>query len=202
MLGKIIYSFSRNQKALNVLKDKYAINIPNLFRSNSGNEMLVQIFSALGWEGKLDSLFERGTSWGDIDDAFKTNKTPIVGNTQYMDEPVHFSKTKKLYYFVKKGLLTDDSINAISGLISELWAGMEIRKKGGEFYFCSDACPDGDTEVFIPPQVKTAKNAINKVYYGAPGTGKSFAINKETEGNEKVVTVFHLIHYTGFCWCA
>ena len=34
-------------------------------------------------------------------------------------------------------------------------------------------------------------DAINKIYYGAPGTGKSHTINRLTIGNPKVVTVFH-----------
>lgn len=38
---------------------------------------------------------------------------------------------------------------------------------------------------------KPAKVGCNYIYYGAPGTGKSHQLNELTEGDRKIVTVFH-----------
>ncbi|WP_206186973.1 AAA family ATPase [Yersinia massiliensis] len=37
----------------------------------------------------------------------------------------------------------------------------------------------------------SSKIGVNYIYYGAPGTGKSHQLNELTEGNRKIVTVFH-----------
>jgi hypothetical protein len=104
MLSKVIYAFSQSTSALEVLTNKYSMNIPYLFKSDSGDDLLFQIISTLGWQGKLDSIIEQGTSWEGIEDAFRTAATPVVGNTHYVDEPVHYSEAQRKYYFIKKGL--------------------------------------------------------------------------------------------------
>ncbi|MEQ5138035.1 AAA family ATPase [Providencia alcalifaciens] len=40
-------------------------------------------------------------------------------------------------------------------------------------------------------QKKLSVKGVNFIYYGAPGTGKSHQLNELTEGNRKIVTVFH-----------
>ena len=182
MLGKVIYAFSQSDSALEVLTNKYSMNIPYLFRSDSGDDLLFQILSTLGWQRKLDSFLKQGTSWGGIEDAFRATTPPVVGNTHYVDEPVHYSEVQRKYYFIKRDLLaTPDSVEIVSGLISSLWPNMQIRQKDSEYIFCSVARHDGDV----------AKHGTNKIYYGAPGTGKSHTINNQTSDGTKVVTVFH-----------
>lgn len=192
MLGKIIYAFSQSDSALEVLTNKYSMHIPYLFRSVSGDNLLFQIISALGWQGKLDSIVDQGNSWGDIEDAFRSATTPVVGNTNYIDEPVHYSEVQGEYYFIKRELLgSSDSVTVVSGLLSSLWPNMEIRKRDSDFIFCSVARHDSEFSPFNSRSAGGVKNGANKIYYGAPGTGKSYTINSQTSGGEKVITVFH-----------
>ncbi|GFO73562.1 hypothetical protein BJAS_P4425 [Bathymodiolus japonicus methanotrophic gill symbiont] len=192
MLGKVIYAFSQSISAFEVLANKYSMNIPYLFQSDSGDDLLFQILSTLGWQGKLDSIIEQGTAWGEIEDAFRSATTPVVGNANYVDDPVHYSEVKMEYYFIKKGLLTTpDSINMVSDLVSKLWLNMQLIRKDAEFLFCSSARSTSDLAPFLLGSSGTAKNGTNKIYYGAPGTGKSHTINNQTSDRTKVVTVFH-----------
>jgi len=192
MLGKVIYAFSQSISAFEVLANKYSMNIPYLFQSDSGDDLLFQILSTLGWQGKLDSILEQGTAWGQIEDAFRSATTPVVGNTHYVDDPVHYSEAKMEYLFIKKGLLiTPDSIKIVSDLVSNLWPNMEVRQKGAEFRFCSSACPTSDLTPFLLRSSGATKTGTNKIYYGAPGTGKSHTINNQTSDRTNVVTVFH-----------
>ncbi|EJF7710451.1 McrB family protein [Providencia sp. PROV230] len=51
---------------------------------------------------------------------------------------------------------------------------------------------DEDTSSIIHLlSTKPAKVGCNYIYYGAPGTGKSHQLNELTEGDRKIVTVFH-----------
>jgi hypothetical protein len=189
MLGQIIYSFSKSPLALEVLANKYSASIPYLFRSDSGDDLLFKIVSTLGWQDKLEPLLESSSSrtidWGDLNDAFLVSSTPVAGHTQYVDKPVHYSESLVKYVHIKKGLLdTEPSLKTVSNLISDLWPNMLIHQDGAEFLFKSSGRISSRGPLF--------EGASNKVFYGAPGTGKSHRIlNKESKGAEKIVTVFH-----------
>lgn len=189
VLGDLLYAFSKSQVAYKVLMDNYSKNVPHIFRAESGNELIFMILSTLSWQKSLDSLLEittgRFSDWGSIDKAFLFSLTPVSGNTQYVEEPIHYSSSLNHYVHIKKGLLdTEELIEAISELILPLWNNMSIQKDGGEFLFRSSSCSCIRGPIF--------EGATNKIYYGAPGTGKSYKIHtEECKGAEKVVTVFH-----------
>lgn len=190
MLGKLIYAFSKNLNSYQTLFNKYCSNIPYLFNSSNGDELILMIFSCLGWQGKLESLLGNDPTarlivWEDVTDAFLLSPTPVSGNTQYIDKPVHYSVLLKKYVHIKKGLLdSDELIVIISKLISHLWPSMSIHKGDGEFLFRSSGLSTTSALVF--------EGATNKIFYGAPGTGKSHKIlTEECQDAEKVVTVFH-----------
>lgn len=192
MLGKIIYAFSQSDSALEVLTNKYSMCIPYLFRSDSGDDLLFKILSALGWQGKLNSVVEQGGAWGDIADAFRAASTPVVGNANYIDEPVHYSEDQRKYYFIKRDLLaSSDSLAVVSDLVSNLWPNMQIRQRDSDFIFCSASRNDSEFSPFSFLSDEGVKSGANKIYYGAPGTGKSYTINSQTRAGTKVITVFH-----------
>lgn len=189
MLGALTSAFSKNKVAYNVLVDKYSAYLPHLFRAQSGDELLFMILSTLGWEGKLDAELNASSSgfadWGSVDKAFLFRPTSISGNAGYVEDPIHYHSPSHQYVYVKTGLLDTDELRAsVSELISQLWNNMSIQKDDEAFFFKSSLRIDSKAPAFT--------GATNKIFYGAPGTGKSHHIhNVECGGADTIVTVFH-----------
>ncbi|MDC9597934.1 AAA family ATPase [Xenorhabdus anantnagensis] len=190
LLGKIIYMFSNQKEEYEYLSGRYSSCIPYLFSAPDGDGLLLRILSSLGWEGKIDSLLGNDTNaefidWGGIGRALLLRPRALSGNEQYVETPVHYSVLLEKYVFIKKGLLdTAESLDKISGLVSAIWSGMSIRKKDGLFFFESSA-----RSVATGPAVT---GGTNRIFYGAPGTGKSHRVHEYMSADaEKVVTVFH-----------
>lgn len=189
MLGHLIYAFSKNQHSYQVLIDKYCSHVPNIFNSKSSDDLLLMIVSTLGLQGKLEPLLvnpnNRKIDWDDISNAFLISSTPVSGNTQYVDKPVHYSTSLKEYVHIKKGLLSTQELqDKVSKLISKLWPNVVINQDGSDFSLQSVSRVKASGPPF--------EGAENKIFYGAPGTGKSHKVQTEaSKGAEKVITVFH-----------
>ncbi|MEZ8038947.1 AAA family ATPase [Vibrio sp. 1F263] len=189
VLGDLLYAFSKSPSAYQALMDNYSPAIPYLFRSTSGDELMFRILSTLGWQGKLDAELTPSSSgfadWGSIDKAFLFRPTSILGHAEYVEEPIHYHLPSHQYVYVKTGLLDTDELRAsVSDLISRLWNNMSIQKDDDVFFFKSFLRFDLKAPAFT--------GASNKIFYGAPGTGKSHHIhNVECDGANKIVTVFH-----------
>ncbi|WP_172581183.1 AAA family ATPase [Vibrio harveyi] len=189
VLGDLLYAFSKSPSAYQALMNNYSTAVPYLFRATSGDELMFRILSTLGWQGKLDTELNPSSSgfadWGSIDKVFLFRPTSISGNTGYVEEPIHYHSPSHQYVFVKKGLLdTEDLRASVSELISKLWNNMSIQKHDEAFFFKSSLRFDSKGPAFT--------GATNKIFYGAPGTGKSHHIhNVECKDAFKIVTVFH-----------
>ena len=189
MLAQIIYKLFQSPAALQVLSNKYLSSIPYLFQDYSGDNLLFKILSTLGWKGKLDSLLEGHSGsiveWGSINDAFLLKTANVVGNNHYVEAPVHYSEALAKYVYIKKSLLSNDvSCELVSNLVAEIWPDMVIRSDNSLFSFKSSGRIDTIGPIF--------EGAKNKIFYGAPGTGKSYKIlTEECKDAVTVVTVFH-----------
>ncbi|WP_081634768.1 AAA family ATPase [Vibrio jasicida] len=190
LLGHLLYAFAQDPAAYQVLTENYSSSIPYLFKAASGDELIVQVLSTLGWQGKLDAELNPSSSsdfadWGSIEKAFLLRPKLIPGNPGYVEEPIHYHSSSNQYVFVKKGLLdSDKQIGEVSELISKLWSNMSIQKDDEAFIFKSSLRIDSKAPAFT--------GATNTIFYGAPGTGKSHHIhNVECVGASTIVTVFH-----------
>ncbi|NOI55243.1 AAA domain-containing protein [Vibrio crassostreae] len=189
VLGDLLYAFSKSNSAYEVLMDNYSAYVPHLLRGKTGDELLFMVLSSLGWQGKLDNILGSSPArlhpWESIPDAFLMSTTPVPGNERYITKPVHYSTSCKQYVHIKKGLLdSDELIATVSELISALWPNTLVYKSDDAFLLKSSGRTDVIGAEF--------KGATNKIFYGAPGTGKSHKIHTvECVGSEKVVTVFH-----------
>ena len=188
-LSKLVCAFSKSPLAQQTLVSNYSAYLPHLFHSAEGDELLLMVLSTLGWRDILDSVIGTSTSrycdWSEITGAFLLSLTPVPGNTLYVEQPIHYSKVLQKYIHIKKGLLdTVESIETVSKLISALWPDMCIHKNNGEFFFKSSNRSNISGPIF--------HGATNKIFYGAPGTGKSHKIlTEECLNAKKIVTVFH-----------
>lgn len=189
VLGDLLYAFSKSPSAYQALMDNYSPAIPYLFRSTSGDELMFRVLSTLGWQGQLDAELNPSSSgfadWGSIDKAFLFRPTSILGHAEYVEEPIHYHSPSHQYVYVKTGLLDTDELRAsVSELICKLWSNMSIQKDDEVFFFKSFLRFDSKAPAFT--------GATNKIFYGAPGTGKSHHIhNVECDGVDTIVTVFH-----------
>ena len=189
MLSRIVYAFSKYPEAYKTLTAKYGAYVPHMFRATSGDDLLFMILSTLGWKDKLDSQLvnsaDRIIDWGNIQNAFLMCPIPESGNTLYVEKPIHHSTSLGKYVHIKKGLLdTEESLKKVSSLVSLLWPNMTIHKDGSEYFFKSS----GHIRTMGP----NFEGATNKIFYGAPGTGKSHKIKyEESKEAEKITTVFH-----------
>ncbi len=62
-----------------------------------------------------------------------------------------------------------------------------------------------DEEMFMhlsPKEIKADSMGVNRIYYGAPGTGKSYSIDQEIESANSIRVVFHAdTQFTDFVGC-
>ena len=189
-LGSLILEFSKRKEIYDYLGNRYMSCIPYMFSAPDGDGMMLRILSSLGWEGKIDELLGNDSSadsiaWNDIERAFLLRPSREPGNGQYVLIPVHYSVSLGKYVFIRKGLLdTPDSLEKISGLVSGIWPGMSIWSRDGQFFF------ESSTRAVVTGPAVTG--GTNRIFYGAPGTGKSYRVHGEMSADaEKVVTVFH-----------
>jgi hypothetical protein len=189
-LGTLILNLVRSPEIYCYLQRRYMSSIAYMFSHPDGDELLFRIMTAIAWTGQVDSLL--GTepdaefaAWNGLDRAFLLRPSKEPGNTLYVQIPVHFSVPLGKYVFIKKGLLdTPESIEMVSDLVSGLWPDMSVRNRNGQFFF------EASTRFGVSgPRVT---GGANKIFYGAPGTGKSYRVHGEmSNGAEKIVTVFH-----------
>ena len=140
-LGRLIFAFSKSPETYEFLVKKYCSKLPYLLKSEKCDELLYLIFVTLGLEGKLDVIFEslpepsRNCSFGSTPDVFLFNTTPVSGNAQYFEIPVHFSDKLGEYVFFKKDLLhSQETLKDISDQLLKFWSYAYIEKFEGEFY--------------------------------------------------------------------
>ena len=186
-LSKLLLGISteENMAAINLLCQKYSHAIPWLFRNEDADELMFRVMSALGWEGKLDDLQDtEPVSWCGIADALLTRPTPGPNNDRYVASPVHYLESCRKYVFVRKGLLNETSLDAISRMVGTYWPGMCIRLRDNMYYVESEK----RHRVAVP----AITGGTNRIFYGAPGTGKSHRVHQACPGEtDKFVTVFH-----------
>ncbi|MFL1803585.1 AAA family ATPase [Plesiomonas shigelloides] len=184
-LAELLFSISENEKVFLHLQECYSHAIPWLFRTADGDDLMFRVMSTLGWGGKLDELQEsESVSWGDIADVFLVRPTPEPSNAHYIPIPVHYLESCKKYVFVRKGLLNEATLDAISAKVAALWPSMCVRLRDGMYYVESEK-----RHRMTGPAIT---GGINCIFYGAPGTGKSHRVHNEcNDSADKFVTVFH-----------
>lgn len=140
------------------------------------------------------------------------NKTDIIIGKNAAESYISFVKPDKLFSYNPtkwahiKDIFDIDSSERVYEIIKGLFTDAEFNKvdnEGSSQYFRSNAikqyyCFLKAREVFLSYS-KTKNNEhkrqekvpFQQIFYGAPGTGKSYTINKDTEGEDVIRTTFH-----------
>lgn len=140
------------------------------------------------------------------------NKTYFIIGGSAAESYISFVKPDKLFSYNPakwahiKNIFDIKSSEKILEIINELFTDDEFNKvdnEGTSQYFRSDAikqyyCFMKAREVFkcysqgeYIAQEKRDITSLQKIYYGAPGTGKSHIIKEKTEGESVIRTTFH-----------
>lgn len=140
------------------------------------------------------------------------NKTDFIIGGSAAESYISFVKPDKLFSYNPakwahvKNIFDIKSSEKILEIINELFTDDEFNKvdnEGTSQYFRSNAikqyyCFLKALEVFkcysqgeYIAQEKRDITSLQKIYYGAPGTGKSHTINEQTEGESVIRTTFH-----------
>lgn len=141
-----------------------------------------------------------------------TNKADFIIGKNAAESYICFVKPDKLFSYNPtkwahvKDIFDIDSSERVYEIIKELFADAEFNKvdnEGSSQYFRSNAikqyyCFLKAREVFLSysktennEHKRQEKNSLQQIFYGAPGTGKSYTINRETEGEDVIRTTFH-----------
>lgn len=141
-----------------------------------------------------------------------TNKADFIIGKNAAESYICFVKPDKLFSYNPtkwahvKDIFDIDSSERVYEIIKELFTDAEFNKvdnEGSSQYFRSNAikqyyCFLKAREVFLSysktennEHKRQEKNSLQQIFYGAPGTGKSYTINRETEGEDVIRTTFH-----------
>lgn len=141
-----------------------------------------------------------------------TNKADFIIGKNAAESYICFVKPDKLFSYNPtkwahvKDIFDIDSSERVYEIIKELFTDAEFNKvdnEGSSQYFRSNAikqyyCFLKAREVFLSysktennEHKRQEKDSLQKIFYGAPGTGKSYTINRDTEGEDVIRTTFH-----------
>lgn len=141
-----------------------------------------------------------------------TNKADFIIGKNAAESYICFVRPDKLFSYNPtkwahvKDIFDIDSSERVYEIIKELFTDAEFNKvdnEGSSQYFRSNAikqyyCFLKAREVFLSysktennEHKRQEKNSLQQIFYGAPGTGKSYTINRDTEGEDVIRTTFH-----------
>lgn len=124
---------------------------------------------------------ERGGDRIGVDCKEYANQDRICVLKQFLTDKLHLNPGED--YFILEDVGSDGrSFNLYGVHSSEIPATVLLDKFKGQV-----------VDMDEPQETETAKNAqpLQVIYYGAPGTGKSFTIDDMTDDNNSVRTTFH-----------
>lgn len=199
ILGKIIYELTNHPEAYNILEKTYSRALPFLIFADSSDELLLRLFFILGEKDNFkallgDEITERNVSAAGIDDLFLLSSTPVAGNQSYFDKPINYLPESHKFVHLRKGVMNSQAgLVAINNLLTAHYPSLEVRESQSG-YILRNISRASDA-----PRVQ---GAVNRIYYGAPGTGKSYQIEKVTDNHTVFRTVFHPdTQYSDFVGC-
>ena len=141
-----------------------------------------------------------------------TNKADFIKGKNAAESYICFVRPDKLFSYNPtkwahvKDIFDIDSSERVYEIIKELFIDAEFNKvdnEGSSQYFRSNAikqyyCFLKAREVFLSysktennEHKRQEKDSLQQIFYGAPGTGKSYTINRDTEGEDVIRTTFH-----------
>ena len=211
ILGRIVSALSKQPDIYDILEQSYSTALPFFISSRTGDEMLQRLFFILSIKDNLavflDGRSERIVSYQGIKDLFLLTETPLAGNQSYFEPPVTYLEDKRKFVHLKKGLLdSPEKLKTVNNFLLDIYKNLEIREISSGYILCDRLRSEEKVKDLYPDSVQAhytvgdnskadgvprVKYGVNRIYYGAPGTGKSYSINQIAKGHRVYRTVFH-----------
>ncbi|UCA46996.1 McrB family protein [Pseudochrobactrum sp. XF203] len=143
----------------------------------------------------IDELYEIISNNNSLSSHFANDKDILLFSNLFSGKNNSITKSA---FNIKSGKLIARSTEDVfsSGVLSAINTPNNNAQYFGVFIF--DICEAGDLYEFISDEIHYSSNTSpasvrgkNILYYGAPGTGKSYQIDQNTKDQETVRTVFH-----------
>lgn len=189
ILGKLVSQLTENSDAYDLLESKYSQRLPFAISAKTADELLFRLFFILTTKDWLKTLLDKATandrtlSADGIENLFLFTNTPVAGNSSYFDRPLAYQSDISRYVHLKKGLLsTEKGLETVNEFLHAGKQLIEVRKHHSQYVICDRSVASGESRV---------TGGLNRIYYGAPGTGKSYLIDGMTSSSMRYVTVFH-----------
>jgi len=197
ILGKFVYSLTQNKSVYDYLEERFINIFPYILKEAILKNFTKKIFSFLYQYDNLETVKHlilknidpKASSIKDIDftltSIFRTSSTLLSesdlsqgGKIRYSKDPL-FMFDNEFYYFSTEWTDGTDSrldLTSLSKLIDKYYPEFKISKDDQIFYLKSTNL------------IKELDKSIlgeNTIYYGAPGTGKSFKVNEILKGKDQ-----------------
>lgn len=211
ILGKIICSLSKSPDIYDILEQSYSKSLPCFISAKTGDEILQRLFFILSIKDNLvvflDGVSDRIVNYQEIKELFLLTPTPVAGNQGYFDRPITYLQDLQKFVHLKKGLLdSPKGLEVVNNFLLDIYKNLEIRKTQFGYIVCDKLMSEdkvsslysnlGQVRYIVGDNLKfddvpRIKCGVNRIYYGAPGTGKSYSINQVVKGHKVYRTVFH-----------
>lgn len=213
-VGKLIYELTIKREIYDYLEKRYLKLLPFICTGDSIGEFVRSVLSFLNqYDGlsKLMTLIKTNSDsrfqslvMGDdkLTSIFLTTdceatveELSMGGSKRFFIEPLLFINNKYSYLSTQWTFTQDESrlnLNIFKKIIESIYTEFEFQLVGRyEFRYVRAAPPSN-----------LSSNGINIIYYGAPGTGKSYYVDNTTDENRTIRTVFHAdTQYSDFVGC-
>lgn len=213
-VGKLIYELSAKKEIYDYLEKQYLKQLPFICFGSSIGEFVRSVLGFLDQYDGLKMLKEliklnsdpRNQSIelnGDkLTTIFFTSSNLASeadissgGTKRFFEEPIIISEGKYVYLSTQWTNVPDGSrldLNIFKKIIENIYPDFTIQLDG-RYFFKSSIAPT------ISSHMSNGKNVI---YYGAPGTGKSYSVDGATDKSRTIRTVFHAdTQYSDFVGC-
>jgi len=215
-VGKLIYDLTseKNRNVYDYLEKKYLAELPFISFNSSMGEFVRSVLSFLDqYDGlsKLIPLIKSNAKIGLESIEFVDEKLTSIfyvkttlatiqdissgGSKRFLEEPLFILDNKYTYLSTQWTNKNEEGrldINVFKRIIESNYPEFTIELNGTYIFKCKN-------DMSISSLIS---NGINVIYYGAPGTGKSYSVDNATEESRSVRTVFHAdTQFSDFIGC-
>ncbi|WP_376777094.1 McrB family protein [Flavobacterium covae] len=194
ILGKFIYNLCENKETYNYFEKRFINYLPYIFKSDVLKRFCYYLISFLySYDNikKIENLIQKNSDYnyssikeGEISltTIFKTSKNLLNsenlmqgGSLRFFEEPI-FYLNNEFYYFSTEwtgngtGRLDFESLKS---LIEKHYPEFKINNNNGIFSL--------ESSVKKTTSIVSKIQSKNKIYYGAPGTGKSYKVDQKIQ---------------------
>lgn len=213
-VGKLIYELTTKKDVYDYLEKRYLSELPFICFENSIGEFVRSVLSFIEQYddfSKLKPLIKVNADprlqsieydANKLTSIFLTSSTVATveelshgGTKRFFEEPLFLIDNKYFHLSTQWTNTTEEGrldLNAFKRVIEAIYPEFSIDLNGKYIFKYKNT----------KTSINSVTNAVNLIYYGAPGTGKSHSVDSSIDKSRTVRTVFHAdTQYSDFVGC-